>query len=231
MQTSHIRYLIYFSSKPPEMLRWGYRLQLQIASQDLSEITWLFRRTHHQKKVPPAPESRAEDFKSKAQEGVRPPERRLRFGTVVPGMQISPLPQVTGLFPSGASTWGRDVHLQVVVGTEVNLWKCPAECLVLCGSWMPWGCSFLQNHTLDFCLQVSTGTDTSAVLALTAWFLRDSQSETISPVSLSVSVSLHYQMTCTRRTQTHLNTIVQNTEFRKEKFSANKWYYSFLTNL
>ena len=71
--------------------------------------------------MPPAPESRAEDFKSKAQEGVRPPERRLRFGTVVPGMQISPLPQVTGLFPSGASTWGRDVHLQVVVGTEVNL--------------------------------------------------------------------------------------------------------------
>lgn len=153
MQTSHIQYLIYFFSKPPEVLRWGYRFQLQIASQDLSEITWLFRRTHNQKKVPPAPESRAEDFKSKAQQGVRPPERRLSFWTVVPGMQISPLPQVTGLLPSRASTWGRDAHLQVVVGTEVNLWKCPAECLVLCGSWMPWGCSLFYKitHLISVC--------------------------------------------------------------------------------
>ena len=70
-----------------------------ITNQDLSEITWLFQRTCNQKMVPIAPDSRAEDFKSKTQKGAWLPERRLSFGTIARGMQLSLLPHLTGLFP------------------------------------------------------------------------------------------------------------------------------------
>ena len=66
---------------------------------------------------------------------------------------------------------------------------------------------FLSAHQLN--------TDISPVQSLTVWFPWDSQSET----------------TSTHRMQTHLNTTVQNTEFRKENFSINEWCYSLLTNL
>ena len=102
-----------------------------IANQDLSEITWLFQRTHNQKMVPIAPDSRAEDFKSKTQKEARLPERRLSFGTIAPGMQLSLLPHLTGVLPGSSvsfhGTKARMAILQVVVGTGINLWKCPAE--------------------------------------------------------------------------------------------------------
>lgn len=115
-----------------------------IANQDLSEITWLFQRTCNQKMVPIAPDSRAEDFKSKTQKGAWLPERRLSFGTITPGMQLSLLPHLAGLLPGSSISFhvtkaGMPI-LQTVVGTGINLWKCPAQfALVVCGSWMPWG--------------------------------------------------------------------------------------------
>ena len=102
-----------------------------ITNQDLSEITWLFQRTCNQKMVPIAPDSRAEDFKSKTQKGAWLPERRLSFGTIARGMQLSLLPHLTGLFPGfsisfHATKAGMPI-LQAVVGTGINLCKCPVQ--------------------------------------------------------------------------------------------------------
>lgn len=111
------------------MLRWCYQFHLANSKPRLEWDHMTFPKDIQSANG--AYSTRAEDLKSKTQKGAWLPERRLSFRTIAPGMQLSLLPDLTGLLPgSSISFHGTEAGmpiLQVVVGTGINLWKCPVE--------------------------------------------------------------------------------------------------------